>query len=96
MTLKPGHPLSALLLAAATLCLGVTLLILWILSSGQAGLGATVFLGLGVVVYPISLILLIVYAMLDKPWTRPFRHAWFFWLQVLAIVIIGMRVAAWR
>jgi hypothetical protein len=96
MTSKPVHPLLALLLVASALCLGAALLLLWVLSSGQAGLAAVAFLGLGIVVYGSGVILLIVYAVLDKPWMRPFRRAWFFWLQVLAIVIIGMSVAGWR
>ena len=96
MTSKSVRPLPALLLTAAALCLGAALLLRWFLFGGHAGLAAVAFLGLGMIVYPSGVILLIVYAVLDKPWTRPFRRAWFFWLQVLVIVVIGMSVAGWR
>jgi hypothetical protein len=95
MNSKPVHPLLDLLLAATALCLGAALVFVCFLSGGHAGLAAEAFLGLLLVVFPIGVILLIVYAVWDMPWKRPFRRAWFFWLQVLATVVIGRIVAEW-
>ncbi|HWX66397.1 MAG TPA: hypothetical protein VNZ27_08240 [Rhodanobacter sp.] len=97
-TPKPMRPLPALLLAllltAATLCLWVPVLFLLVIAMGPGDMAAVAFLELGVVTCPIGVILLIVYAALDKPWKHPFQRTWFFWLQVLAIVVIGLGVGS--
>ncbi|WP_266160791.1 hypothetical protein [Dyella silvatica] len=94
-TSKPVHPLLAVVLAASSLCLGAALVLVWLLSSGQGGLAAGAFLGLCFIVFPVGAILLIVYAVWDMPWKRPFWSAWFFWLQVLVLAIVGRSVAIW-
>jgi hypothetical protein len=91
---KPMHPLLALLLAAATLCLWVPVLFLLVIAMGPGDMAAVAFLQLGMITCPIGALLLIVYAALDKPWKRPFQRTWFFWLQVFGIVVIGMGFAS--
>ncbi|QND44573.1 hypothetical protein HB780_01850 (plasmid) [Rhizobium lusitanum] len=94
MSSKPMHPLLALLLTAAAICLFGPLLLL-ALVSGQGGYSAAVaVVELAMVACPMGAIMLIVYDVLDKPWKRPFPRSWFFWLQVLAIGMIGMSVAS--
>ncbi|RDD83671.1 hypothetical protein DVJ77_03605 [Dyella tabacisoli] len=84
------HPLLALLLTAGALFLWGPLLFLGYLASGHGSDAGLAFFELAMVACPIGAVMLIVHAALDKPWKRPFRRAWFFWLQMLAIGLIGI------
>ena len=61
---------------------------------GVEGPYATVaLLQLSVCACSIGVLIVVVYAATGKPWRRPMSQAWFFWVQVLAIALIGLAVS---
>lgn len=100
----PKPPIQAgfllnLALFAAALCLWGPLLcfaLLWI-GRGQGGEGpfllAVALFQISIYACPAGALVVALYAMVAKPWRRPASQVWFFWMQVLAVAVIGLAAA---
>ncbi|KAG9608330.1 hypothetical protein KCV01_g4516, partial [Aureobasidium melanogenum] len=87
-----------LLFWIGVLCLWAPLALLFMIKAGGGGFnafyGAVGVLEVGVFVMPAGLVLLIVYAVLARPWRRPFAEVWLFWGQCAALAIALLLVAS--
>lgn len=82
-----------LVLSAAALCLWGPLLLfalLWTTHGSEGAYGlAVALLQMGTYACPAGAVMVALYAALVRPWRRPAAQAWFFWMQVLAVAMIG-------
>lgn len=100
---NPKPPIEAgfllnLALFAAALCLWGPLLLfalVW-MSRGDQGayFFAVVLFQVGFYACPAGALVVALYAAVVRPWRRPAAKAWFFWMQVLAVAVIGMAAGA--